>query len=130
MMVLLTLAGAFYAFEVAGHAVAIGGAPPPSLKLAIVYVVIVVVGSIIGMSSLGAASPEEANAPADERERVIIDRAGHWSGYVLAFVAITGALHYWSQENGNLLFHMVVAGLMLSQIAEYAFQIFLFRRGV
>jgi len=60
----------------------------------------------------------------------VIDRAGHWSGYVLALGAVAGALHYWSNQDGHLLFHIVVAGLMLSQIAEYVFQIILFRRGV
>lgn len=129
MLILLTLAGGFYAWEVMGHAIAINGAPPPSLKLAFVYVAIVIIGSVIGLSGLGISEPDEANAPADERERVIIDRAGNWSGYVLAAGAIIGVLHYWSQGDANLMFHVVVAGLMLSQIAEYAFQIFFYRWG-
>lgn len=130
MMTLLTLTGGFYAWEVAGHWQAIGAAPPPSIKLAIVYVVLVVIGSIIGMSSIAIASPEDADAVADERERIVIDKAGHWSGYVVAFPAVAGALHYWALQDANMMFHYVVAGLMLSQIAEYAFQIFLLRRGV
>ena len=130
MLVLLTLAGGFYAWEVIGAGLSLGSAPPPSLKLALVYVFIVVAGAIVGMSSLGASSPHEASAPADERERIILDRAGNWSGYVLAVGAITGVLHYWAQENGHLTFHIVVGSLMLSQIAEYAFQIVLYRRGV
>jgi hypothetical protein len=32
--------------------------------------------------------------------------------------------------DANLLFHIVMAALILSQIAEYAFQILLYRRGV
>lgn len=130
MLALLILAGGFYAWEVIGHALAVGGAPPPSGKLVLVYVFIVVIGTIIGMASLGGREPEAASAPADERERIAIDRAGNWSGYVLAFPAITGAIYYWAYMDGNLLFHTIVGSLMLCQIADYAFQIFLFRRGV
>ncbi len=129
MLILLTLAGGFYAWEVIGQAISLRAAPPPSIKLALVYVVFVVIGSIIGMSSLGASNPQEAAAPADERERIILDRAGNWSGYVLAIGAVAGALHYWAQTDGPMMFHLVVAGLMLSQIAEYGFQIWLYRRG-
>ena len=39
--------------------------------------------------------------------------------YVLAAGAIAGALHYWSNLDGHLMFHLVVAGLMASQLAEY-----------
>ncbi len=70
-----------------------------------------------------------AAAPADERERIILDKAGNWSGYVLAVGAVSGALHDWSQSNGAMMFHLVVAGLMLSHVSEYAFRIWLFRRG-
>lgn len=130
MSIVLTLAGAFYAWEVVGHGLALNAVPPPSIKLAIVYIGFVIIGSIIGAASVAAQNADEANAPADERERIIIDKAGNWSGYVLAFGAVAGALHYWSHQEGHLMFHWVVAGLMVSQIAEYVFQIILFRRGV
>ena len=130
MVIVLTLAGGFYAWEVIGFGLALNAVPPPSIKLAVVYVGIVIIGSIIGASSVAAQNSEEANVPADERERIILDKAGHWSGYVLAAGAVVGALHYWSHQDGHLMFHLVVAGLMLSQIAEYVFQIILFRRGV
>ncbi len=130
MLIVLILAGGFYVWEVLGHAYAIGAVPPPSLKLAYVYVGIVVIGAIIGMASLGAAMPDEAEMPADERERLAINKAGNWSGYILAFLAISGLVHFWVDGNGNVLFHFVVAGLLLSQLIEYVFQIWLFRRGV
>jgi hypothetical protein len=130
MMTLLTLTGAFYAWEVAGHAMSIGWAPPPSIKLIFVYVGLVIIGSIVGMTSIAVVTPKEANAPADERDRIISDKAGNWAGYVLALPALAGALVFWVIQDGNILFHAVIAGLMLSQIAEYAFQIWLYRRGV
>jgi len=44
--------------------------------------------------------------------------------------AIIGVLQYYAQRDGDLMFQIVMAGLMISQFAEYVFQIFLFRRGV
>ena len=134
MSVVLALAGGFYAWEVAGHGLALSAVPPPSIKLAIAYVGIVIAGSIIGAASVAFQNTEEADAPADERERIILDKAGNWSSYVLGAGAVTGALiywvFYWSDQGAHLMFHFVVAGLMLSHIVEYVFQIFLFRRGV
>lgn len=130
MGALMMAAAGFYAYEVWGAAQAFKGWPPPLIKLTIVYIVIVVLGSIISMTTLAVSAPKEANAPADERERVILDRAGNWSGYVLAWGAVAGVIHYFVSENGNLLFHTVVGALMASQILEYVFQIVLMRRGV
>ena len=127
MSIVLILAGGFYAWEVVGHGLALNAVPPPSIKLAVVYVGFVIIGSIVGAVSVAARTTEDANAPPDEREQIIIDKAGHWSGYVLAAGAVIGVLHYWSDQDGHLIFHLVVAGLMLSQIAEYVFQIILFR---
>lgn len=130
MSIVLILAGGFYVWEVIGYGLALDAVPPPSIKLAIVYVFIVIIGSIIGATSIALQNPQEAGATADERERVILDRAGNWSGYILAFMVIAGTLHYWQYEDGRSMFHWVVGGLMLSQTAEYIFQIYFFRRSL
>ena len=88
------------------------------------------IGSIVGAAGVALQNTEEANAPADERERIILDKAGKWSGYLVGLFAMLGVLHYWMFQEGNILFHLVVAGLMLSQIAKYVSQVVLFRRGV
>jgi hypothetical protein len=106
---------------------AMGWAAPPAGTLA-PYIGLVVVGSIVVQTVLGFLSPKEANAPADEREKPLLDRAGTWSGYVLAAGAIGGLGNYLIHGSGDLLFHFIVASLIASQIAEYAFQILLFRR--
>ena len=129
MSLVLILEGGFYAWEVLGHGAALNAVPPPSIKLAFVYVGLVIAGATIGASSVALQNTEEANAPADERERIILDKAGNWSGYVLGVCAVCGVLYYWTVQDGHVLFHAVVAGLMLNQISEYVFQIILFRRG-
>lgn len=104
---------------------------PPLAQLGplVPYVLWVVVGSIAIQVALAVWMPREADRPADERERPLLDKAGNWSGYVLAAVAITGAVRFLAFGDGAELFRWVVGGLIASQLAEYAFQVALFRRG-
>jgi hypothetical protein len=130
MGLILILAGAWYFSNVVSVSNALGHTSPPDLRFFIGYVILVVITSIIVNVILAIMSGKEANAPADEREKAILDKAGHWSGYVLAVGAFGGLWHFGWLGDGNLMFHIIFGALMLSQIAEYAFQIFLFRRGV
>lgn len=93
------------------------------------YVFVVVIGSIAIQVALAILAPRDAHRPADERERAAIDRAGHWSGVVLGFGVVTGAIVYLAHGQANLLFHFVIGSLIASQLAEYGLQIVLFRRG-
>ncbi|MBK8197343.1 MAG: hypothetical protein IPK75_03145 [Acidobacteria bacterium] len=129
-MALILIAGAIFYFDkVVRITDAIGRTAPPIIGLVIAYVVVIVIASVTAMIALSVFSPREADAPADEREERILDKAGHWSGYVLA-VPLLGALwHFAVNGDGNMLFHLVFLALMLGQIAEYTFQIILFRRG-
>ena len=130
LLMLLISAGGFYAWEVGGAWLVSGIAPKPSVKLAIVYIGIVILGVIVSESSLAASHEDEYDLPADERERAAINKAGNWSGYVFAFGVIAGIIHYYQHDDGRLLFHFAVGSLMVSQIVEYALQIWFFRRGV
>jgi hypothetical protein len=130
MGLILILAGAWYFSNVVSVSNALGHTSPPDLRFFISYVILVVITSIIVNVILAIMSGKEANAPADEREKAILDKAGHWSGYVLAVGAFGGLWHFGWLGDGNLMFHIIFGALMLSQIAEYAFQIFLYRRGV
>ena len=130
MIAILLSAGAFYFQKIIALSLAAGETAPPVVPLVIAYVIFIIIASIIIMPMVAASSGREANAPADEREEIILAKAGNWSGYALGFAAVAGLFHYVWLGDGNLLFHIVFAGLMLSQIAEYGFQIWLFRRGV
>ncbi len=130
MGLVLILAGIWYFLRVVGLSETSGETAAPNIGFVIGYVVLVVLASILVNIVIASASGKDAEAPADERERAILDKAGHWSGYVLAVGAVVGLLHFSWQNDGNLLFHIIFGALMASQIAEYAFQIFLFRRGV
>ena len=104
--------------------------PAPSLVALVPYVLVVVTLSIAVQATLAIFSPAEANAPADERERVVIDRAGNWSGMVLAAGVVLAGGWYLSDPSEPMLFHYVFGSLVVSQIAEYVFQIALFRRAL
>jgi ABC-type transport system involved in multi-copper enzyme maturation permease subunit len=120
---------AFYLNMVISASRALGQTAPPVVGFVIAYVVVIVIASGLFMSALAAASPREANAPADEREKIIGDKAGNWSGYVMVVPALGALWHYAVNMDGNMLFHLAFLSLMLGQIAEYVFQIVLYRRG-
>ncbi|WOR14089.1 hypothetical protein RYZ27_09950 [Hyphomonas sp. FCG-A18] len=130
MSIILALSGIFYFKKVIDASRVLGETAPPIMPFVIAFVVIIIVASTVAMSVIGAASPDEANAPADEREQIILDRAGHWAGYVMGAGVVAGLFHFWVQGDGNLLFHICFASLLLGQIAEYCLQISFYRLGI
>jgi hypothetical protein len=128
MAALMSGAGLYYLSLVYAASQAIGETAPPMVVF--VFVALVIVGSVVVQIILAVASPKEANAPADERERTVEHRAGNWSGLVLGVGAVTSLGYFLYYADGNLLFHLIMGSLIVSQIAEYAFQILLLRRSV
>jgi hypothetical protein len=129
MGALMTVAGLYYLNLVVSTSRELGAIAPP-VGIFIAYTVLIVIGSVVAQVALAVSSPREANAPADERERPLLQRAGNWSGIVLGFGAVTSLLYFLVHADGNLLFHMVLGSLIVSQVAEYALQITLLRRSV
>ncbi len=128
MAALMTITGAVYVMMVRNASQALGTTAPAAV--AIGFVMLVVIASIIVQLLLAVMSPKEAVAPADEREALVTQRAGHWSGFVLAAGAVSALGHFLVRGDGNMLFHLVMGSLIVSQIAEYALQILLTRRSV
>ena len=128
MVALMVVTGAVYVMMVRNASQALGTTAPAAV--AIGFVMLVVIGSVIVQVLLAVTSPKEAVAPADEREALVTQRAGHWSGFVLAAGAVIALGHFLVRGDGNMLFHLVMGSLIVSQIAEYALQILLTRRSV
>jgi hypothetical protein len=128
MGMLMAGAGLFYLKLTLDAGGATGWEAPP-VAVFIPYVGLLIVASIIAQTTLAALKPREADAPADERERPLLDRAGNWSGYVLGAGAVGSLIHFLAHGDGDLLFHMLMGSLIVAQTAEYAFQVLLFRRG-
>lgn len=127
MMALMAAAGLYYLNLALGAGQELGAAAPP-VSIFIPFTLVVIIGSVAAQTILALMAPREAAAPADERERPLLDRAGHWSGILLAAGAASALLHFFFHGDGMLLFHMIMGSLILSQIAEYALQIALIRR--
>lgn len=119
----LILIGGFYLKLVIGDGVA------PS-SAAIPFVLVAVVLSIAAQIVLAVTSPRDASTPVDERERLVIEKAAHFSWYVLVTGVLVGLGLFIASQDGMKLFHMVLTSLILSQLAEYGAQIFLFRSRV
>jgi hypothetical protein len=128
MAVLMTAAGLYYLSIVSKASQALGETAPAAVVIA--FVILIVAASVIAQIVLALSSPKEAHAAADERERVVQQRASSWSGLVLATGAVASLGHFMVYSDGNMLFHLIMASLIVAQIAEYAFQIVLLRRSV
>ena len=128
MTIVMTLAGVYYLHLFTKASAALGASPPPAIVIP--YIILIIIASIIAQSTIAVSSPTEANAPADERERTVQHRAGNWSGIVLSVCIVIAAGHFLVYADGNMLFHLIMGAMMVAQIAEYIFQIALFRSRV
>jgi len=127
MFFALLLGGVFYFIEVASMSAGLGALARPGLGLIIVFTIALVILAVVGHIVIAIFTLREAGGAADERERRIFDRAGHLSGYVFGFGVVPSLGIYLFTQDGNLLFYSVFASLMISQLAEYVVQIFLYR---
>jgi hypothetical protein len=127
MGALMLAAGIYYLDLAVGSSRDLGSGAPP-LAIVIPFTILLVVASVLAQTTMAILMPKDASAAADERERPLLDRAGNWSGFVLAAGAVSSILYFAYARNGGLLFHMIMGSLIISQIAEYGFQIGLLRR--
>lgn len=130
MSFLLAALGAAYFYVVATIWSESGQLAAPMMPLVIAYTVCLSALAIIGHIAIALVAPRDANASADERERRIFQRAGHYSSYFFAAGVVLSLGSYLVVRNGDLLFYAVFASLMLGQIMEYVFHIVLFRSKV
>jgi len=128
MAVLMIVTGLVYGWLVMTLSAALGQTAPP-LAAAVPYVLLVVVGSVVLQTVLSLLTPKEAQAPADEREQAVMDRAGSWAGLVTGAGVVCALGWFLVQEDGRMLFHMVLGALIVGQVATHLFEIVLFRRG-
>lgn len=126
MALVLGGAGLWYLSLVTGAWRELGTTPPA--WVVVPFIILLVLASIVSQVVLAVSDPKNAERPADERERPIIDRAGNWSGIVLGFGAVSSLLLFMQHGDGNLLFHSVMGSLLVAAIAEEVFQIVLMRR--
>lgn len=130
MCVALIAAGGFYAWSVLALWQVAGMVPPPNVLGLAVGVIIIIAIAIFGHAVAALGNPMDANAPEDERDRLVVWRAGNLSGLLLGALSMCALIGFAVNGNGNLLFHGIIGALTLSQLAEYALTIWYYRRGV
>ncbi|MEM9180841.1 MAG: hypothetical protein AAGA89_14095 [Pseudomonadota bacterium] len=130
MMLILIVTGVAYYSLVFQASAALGAVAPPMLPVMIGYVVFLVVLAIIAAILIAATRPSDASASLDERERLIQFKGEAWSGRAMGFLVLCALIDFGLNGDGNRLFHLVFATLIVSQIAEYGLQIFFYRRGI
>ena len=101
-------------------------APPDKLAVAVAMTALIVV--VVFEGALALFVPRLSSGPPDERERLIVARAGHWAGLAFLFGVVPALGHYVAQRDGDVMFHVIVIALIISGLIEYASQIVLFRR--
>ena len=126
----LIVSGAFYGLLVLNAAQALGSMPPPNGIGMGIAVIIIVAIAIFGHAVAALGNPADANAPEDERDRVVVWRAGNLSGVLLGVLCLLSIFAYAVIQSGHMMFHLIVAAMVISQFAEYALTIWYYRRGV
>lgn len=130
MSIALLVGGFFYLRVVLSPWAESGQLAPPTIPLVVLYTGILVAIAIVGHIIAAALAPKEANASADERERRIIVRSGHYSSYIFGAGVVISLGTYVVLRNGDLLFYTVFASLMVAQLFEYLLQILFYRTSI
>lgn len=124
MALIMLFTGATYMMQ------ALNNPAAPLIGVVLPWTLLVVVLSIIVQGGLALSSPKEAQVGADERERLIVDRAGRRSGLVLSTGVACALGVFVIDADGNRLFHLLVASFILSQLADNVYQIVYLRRTI
>lgn len=130
MGLLLLVIGGWYINTVWDISRELGQTAPPLLPVVAVATAMLIVGATVSHIIIAVINPKEADDTEDERDKQVLQRSGNIAGYVLGFGAFAGLWHYFIQRDGDMLFHIIVVSLILSQIAEYALTIAFYRRDV
>jgi hypothetical protein len=128
MAAAVLLGAGFYVWATAGLSAEIGRAAPPLLPVIAALIVLMTAVAIFGHAIVVALAPKDADPALDERDRLVMARAGAISACVFATGVVCALGWYLVTRDGDALFHFVFASLFAGQFAEYVLQILFYRR--
>lgn len=102
----------------------------PAMPLLVAYILVICVLAVLGHIIAATLAPKDAHNAVDERERQIFSRAGHYASFVSGAGVVMSLGVYLFSQSGDLLFHTVLASLMLGQVADYVLQIRFYRTSI
>jgi hypothetical protein len=126
MVVALLISGIFY-FQNVYEAIIATEIVEIRFSVLIVFTIILISAAIVGHTLIAVLNPEETDEASDERDKRVIEKAGHISGMVFGFLTITSLLGYVIFQVGSLLFYAVLGSLIIAQTFEYGLQIYFYR---
>jgi hypothetical protein len=127
MMGICLIAGAAYALVCYFHFAATGEWIVPLVPFVLLSIITILL-SIPTHIVAAILKRETANEAEDERDIAIRHKAGYMSGLCLGFTVVAALVLTVLNTNPFLLFHMIVACLVISQVVEYGAQIISYRR--
>lgn len=130
MAVAMLVTGGLYFYLVVISSQLLGFAAPPNPALITVATILIILIAIIGHLVAAVSNVADANARADERDKFIARHSWNVAAWVLSIFVFCGVAHYTAFGNGNMFFHIIVLGMVLSHITDYVLTIWLYRKGV
>lgn len=129
MTAIFALVYGWYFSTVIPPALETGGSVEAVKGLLFGAVVFLVVGGIVGHILIVMLAPNEPDT-ADERDKVIEMRADARTSYLLGFAAITAVGMALLEVSAFWIAHVLLAGLVLGEIAKGVMRAIDYRRGV
>ena len=130
MSIALLLGGMVYFSTVVSIWFESGQLASPAIPLLVTCTLVICVLAVIGHIVGATLTPKDAHTAVDERERQIFSRAGHYGSVVSGAGVVMSLGGYLLLQSGDLLFHTVLASLMLGQVADYVLQIRYYRTSI
>jgi len=126
------IAGGFYFFLVWQQSIAAGAVAAPDLRTVISYVILQVVLSVAGIVALTVFArvrdKDSAVDSEDERDRLVRIKSEAGASHLAAAGVILALGGWFIHENGYLLFHTVIAAIVLSELFRAVLQLFNYNR--
>lgn len=128
------IGGGFYFSMVTWQSLAAGSLVAPSLVVWLGYMVLQICVSMLAMMPRALklkADPDSTYAPAgDERDRLIRMKAEGVQGHAMSALIFVCMVAWFVHSSAAILFHSLVAALVVSELARAGWQVFNYNRAI
>jgi len=129
MVVGLVTAAGFYFYTLWNISTSMEHVPKPViLGLTVLFITILTVIAIIGAIGAALSNVSEADAPMDERDKLISFNATRWANITTGVILVmTMAAYFFDARSSDMLLG-IMAAMIVGHLVEYCTQIYLYRR--
>ena len=128
------IGGGFYFSIVTWQSVAAGSLVAPSLAVWLGYIILQFCVSMLGMlpgaRALKADPENTLAASGDERDRLIRMKAEGMQGHAMSALIFVCMAAWFIHASAAILFHSLVAALVISELARAGWQVFNYNRAI